>query len=114
MSARQVNFPVHDLAAGIRFYSAMFAREPAVLKPDCATWKLKESPVSFTIFVHHPFDTQAIGKQAEGGRLDVRGPYQLGPEVCMVSIGRYRKTIAGAPRGASAFRYKSLAPGRSC
>lgn len=114
MSARQVSFPVHDLAAAIRFYSAMFASAPAVLKPDCATWKLKESRVSFTIFVHYTFDTQAIGKQAEGGRLDVRGPYQLGPEVCMVSIGRYRKTIAGAPRGASAFRYKSLAPGRSC
>lgn len=50
MNARQVNFPVHDLAAAIRFYSAMFASAPAVLKPDCAKWTLKEPRLSFRIF----------------------------------------------------------------
>lgn len=50
MSARQVNFPVHDLAAAIRFYSAMFASAPVVLKPDCAKWTLNAPRVSFTIF----------------------------------------------------------------
>jgi hypothetical protein len=50
MSARQVNFPVHDLAAATRFYSAMFASAPAVLKPDCAKWTLNVPRVSLTIF----------------------------------------------------------------
>lgn len=50
MTARQVHFPVHDLAAAIHFYSAMFASAPAVLKPDCAKWTLNAPRVSFTIF----------------------------------------------------------------
>ena len=49
MNARHVNFAVDDLAAGIRFYSAMFASAPAVLKPDCAKWTLDASRVSVTI-----------------------------------------------------------------
>jgi len=51
MNARQVNFAVDDLAAGIRFYSAMFASAPAVLKPDCAKWTLNAPRVNLTIFV---------------------------------------------------------------
>lgn len=50
MNARHVNFAVDDLAAGIRFYSAMFASAPAVLKPDCAKWTLDAPRVSVTIF----------------------------------------------------------------
>lgn len=49
MNALQVNFAVHDFAAAIRFYSAMFARPPAMLKSDCAEWVLREPSVSFTI-----------------------------------------------------------------
>ena len=49
MNPLQVNFAVHDLAAGVRFYSAMFASAPAVLKPDCAKWVLNDPRVSFTI-----------------------------------------------------------------
>jgi hypothetical protein len=51
MNPLQVNFAVDDLAAGIRFYSAMFASAPAVLKPDCAKWTLNTPRVSFTIFI---------------------------------------------------------------
>ena len=50
MNAQQVNFAVYDLAEAIRFYSAMFASAPAVLKPDCAKWMLNDPRVSFTIF----------------------------------------------------------------
>lgn len=48
----QINFAVHDLVAGVRFYSAMFARDPAELKPDYATWMIDDPRVSFTIFAH--------------------------------------------------------------
>jgi len=51
MNPLHVNFAVHDLAAGVRFYSAMFAGGPAVLKPDCAQWMLNDSRAHFTIFV---------------------------------------------------------------
>jgi hypothetical protein len=51
MNPLQVNFAVDDLAAGIRFYSAMFASAPAMLKPDCAKWTLNAPSVSFTIFI---------------------------------------------------------------
>ena len=57
MNSQQVNFTVHDLATAIRFYSAMFASAPAVLKPDCAKWVLNDPRVSFTIFApdaRHP------------------------------------------------------------
>jgi hypothetical protein len=45
-----MNFAVYDLVAGIRFYSAMFASEPAELKPDYAKWMIDDPRVSFTIF----------------------------------------------------------------
>jgi hypothetical protein len=44
-----MNFPVYDLAAGVRFYSEMFASEPAELKPDYAKWMIDYPRVSFTI-----------------------------------------------------------------
>lgn len=50
MNPLQVDFAVHDLAAGVRFYSAMFASEPAVLSPDHAKWMIDDPRVSFTIF----------------------------------------------------------------
>ena len=49
MNALQMNFVVHDFAAAIRFYSAMFARPPAMLKSDCAEWVLSESSARFMI-----------------------------------------------------------------
>jgi hypothetical protein len=52
MNPLQINFAVHDLVAGVRFYSAMFAREPAVLKAGYAQWMLDEQRLSFTISGH--------------------------------------------------------------
>jgi hypothetical protein len=49
MNHRQINFAVYDLVAGIRFYSAMFASEPAERKPDYAKWMIDDPRVSFTI-----------------------------------------------------------------
>lgn len=49
MNALQINFVVHDFAAAIRFYSAMFARPPAMLEASCAEWVLSEPSLRFTI-----------------------------------------------------------------
>ncbi|MHB1403758.1 MAG: VOC family protein [Thiobacillus sp.] len=61
MTARQVHFPVHDLAAAIHFYSAMFASAPVVLKSDCAKWMLNAPCVSFTIFTSEASRTATPG-----------------------------------------------------
>lgn len=50
MNALRVNFVVHDFAAAIRFYSAMFARPPAILNSNSAEWMLPEPWMNFTIF----------------------------------------------------------------
>jgi len=46
-------FPVHggvdNLDGSIRFYSALFAKEPVVRKPDDAKWILGDPRVNFAI-----------------------------------------------------------------
>lgn len=87
MNARQVNFPVHDLAAAIRFYSAMFASAPAVLKPDCAKWTFDEPRVSFTIFTS---DASRCAPSEPRWLLPCAGPPE-GPDVGFSYIRRRRK-----------------------
>ena len=50
MNASQLNLVVDDFAAAVRFYSAMFARPPALLESSYAEWMLAEPHVRFTIF----------------------------------------------------------------
>lgn len=49
MKRLHVHVAVHDLAASIRFYSKLFAAEPAVVKPDYARWMLDDPRVNFAI-----------------------------------------------------------------
>lgn len=49
MKRLHVHVAVDDLAASIKFYSGMFAAEPAVLKPDYAKWMLDDPRVNFAI-----------------------------------------------------------------
>lgn len=49
MKRLHVHVAVENLAASIRFYSALFAAEPAVLKPDYAKWMLEDPRVNFAI-----------------------------------------------------------------
>jgi hypothetical protein len=50
MNPLEINFAVYDLVAGVRFYSAMFASEPAERKSDYAKWMIDDPNVSFTVF----------------------------------------------------------------
>jgi hypothetical protein len=52
MKRFHVHVAVDDLAQGIRFYSAMFATEPSVQKPDYAKWMLNDPRVNFAISQH--------------------------------------------------------------
>jgi catechol 2,3-dioxygenase-like lactoylglutathione lyase family enzyme len=49
MKRLHVHVSVADLAQSIRFYSALFAAEPAVTKPDYAKWMLDDPRVNFAI-----------------------------------------------------------------
>jgi catechol 2,3-dioxygenase-like lactoylglutathione lyase family enzyme len=49
MKRLHVHVSVKDLDASIRFYSHLFAAEPAVRKPDYAKWMLEDPRVHFAI-----------------------------------------------------------------
>lgn len=49
MKRLHVHVAVEDIAASTRFYSALFAAEPSVLKPDYAKWMLEDPRVNFAI-----------------------------------------------------------------
>ena len=49
MKRLHVHVSVRDLEQSIRFYSALFAAEPAVRKPDYAKWMLDDPRVNFAI-----------------------------------------------------------------
>ena len=49
MKRLHIHVAVEDLAASIRFYSAIFAAEPTVSKPDYAKWMLDDPRVNFAI-----------------------------------------------------------------
>ncbi|MDR2220021.1 MAG: glyoxalase/bleomycin resistance/dioxygenase family protein [Methylobacillus sp.] len=49
MKRLHVHVSVENLTDSIRFYSAMFAAEPAITKPDYAKWMLDDPHVNFAI-----------------------------------------------------------------
>ncbi|SEJ32207.1 ArsI/CadI family heavy metal resistance metalloenzyme [Paraburkholderia diazotrophica] len=49
MKRFHIHVAVEDLAASIRFYSALFASEPTVVKSDYAKWMLDDPRVNFAI-----------------------------------------------------------------
>ena len=49
MKRMHVHVAVDDLQKSIHFYSALFAAEPSVTKPDYAKWMLDDPWVNFAI-----------------------------------------------------------------
>lgn len=49
MKRLHVHVGVNDLDRSIKFYSALFAAEPTVTKPDYAKWMLEDPRVNFAI-----------------------------------------------------------------
>jgi len=62
-----VHVAVEALAPSVRFYSTLFAAEPAVLKDDYAKWMLDDPRVNFAISVgnHVSRGIQHLGVQVE-------------------------------------------------
>jgi catechol 2,3-dioxygenase-like lactoylglutathione lyase family enzyme len=49
MKRLHVHVSVEDIPQSVRFYSTLFAAEPAVVKPDYAKWMLDDPRVNFAI-----------------------------------------------------------------
>ena len=66
MKRLHVHVAVDDLAASIKFYSAMFASEPTVQKSDYAKWMLDDPRVNFAISARGaPAGLNHLGVQVE-------------------------------------------------
>lgn len=67
MKRLHVHVGVEDLAQSIRFYSTLFAAEPAVVKDDYAKWMLDDPRVNFAISAgqHESNGIQHLGVQVE-------------------------------------------------
>jgi len=75
MKRLHVHVGVHDLKQSIRFYSALFAAQPAVEKDDYAKWMLDDPRVNFAISTRgKKGGLDHLGIQAEsGGELEEIG-----------------------------------------
>jgi catechol 2,3-dioxygenase-like lactoylglutathione lyase family enzyme len=75
MKRLHVHVAVHDLKQNIRFYSALFAAQPAVEKDDYAKWMLDDPRVNFAISTRgRKPGLDHLGIQAEnGGELEEIG-----------------------------------------
>ena len=75
MKRLHVHVAVHDLKQSIRFYSALFAAQPAVEKDDYAKWMLDDPRVNFAISTRgRKLGLDHLGIQAEnGGELEEIG-----------------------------------------
>jgi hypothetical protein len=92
---------VHDLNQSIRFYSALFAARPTVLKDDYAKWMLDDPRVNFAISTRAgKAGLDHLGIQAEkgeelediGNRLaqaDVSIASQKGASCCYAKSDKY-------------------------
>jgi catechol 2,3-dioxygenase-like lactoylglutathione lyase family enzyme len=66
MKRLHVHVAVDDLAQSIGFYSALFAAQPAVTKPDYAKWMLDDPRVNFAISARgRPAGLDHLGIQVE-------------------------------------------------
>jgi catechol-2,3-dioxygenase len=52
MKRLHVHMSVQNIPQSVKFYSTLFAAEPAVIKPDYAKWMLEDPRVNFAISTH--------------------------------------------------------------
>jgi catechol 2,3-dioxygenase-like lactoylglutathione lyase family enzyme len=101
MKRFHIHVAVTDLAASIRFYSALFAAEPAVVKGDYAKWMLDDPRVNFAISqrgatpgldhlgvqVENETELAAMRERLEGAALPVDA--QIGSACCYANSNKY-------------------------
>ena len=101
MKRFHVHVSVHDLKQSVRFYSALFATAPSVLKEDYAKWQLEDPKVNFAISTRAgKAGIDHLGMQAESGeeleeigirlaQADVALSAQKGASCCYAKSDKY-------------------------
>ena len=101
MKRLHVHVAVHDLKQSVRFYSALFAAQPAVEKDDYAKWMLDDPRVNFAISTRGgKAGLDHLGIQAENGeeleeigsrlaQADVSTLEQKGASCCYAKSDKY-------------------------
>jgi catechol 2,3-dioxygenase-like lactoylglutathione lyase family enzyme len=101
MKRLHVHVAVHDLQQSIRFYAALFAAQPTVLKEDYAKWMLDDPRVNFAISSRASMTgLDHLGIQAESGdeleelgtrlaQADVAITAQKGASCCYAKSDKY-------------------------
>lgn len=110
MKRLHVHVSVEDLAQSVRFYSTLFAAEPAVTKPDYAKWMLDDPRVNFAISTHSGRSgLDHLGIQVETpaeleevyGRLRTAGRPVLDEGATTCCYARSEKSWITDPQGVS-------------
>lgn len=108
MNRFHVHLNVHDLDTSVRFYSALFAAQPAVLKPDYAKWMLDDPRLNFAISTtgrttgidHLGFQVEsADGLAAIGQRLDAAGGSVVPEDATICCYAQSDKLWTEDPQG---------------
>lgn len=108
MNRFHVHLNVTDLDTSIRFYSALFATQPAVVKPDYAKWMLDDPRVNFAISTtgraagidHLGFQVEsADGLAAIGRRLDAAGGTVVPEDATICCYAQSDKLWTEDPQG---------------
>jgi catechol 2,3-dioxygenase-like lactoylglutathione lyase family enzyme len=101
MKRLHVHVAVHDIEQSVRFYSALFAAQPSVLKDDYAKWMLDDPRVNFAISTRSAkTGLDHLGIQAESGdeleeigarlaQADVAITAQKGASCCYAKSDKY-------------------------
>jgi hypothetical protein len=101
MKRLHVHVAVHDIKQSVRFYSALFAAQPTVLKDDYAKWMLDDPRVNFAISARGAkTGLDHLGIQAESGdeledigarlaQADVSTTAQKGASCCYAKSDKY-------------------------
>jgi len=108
MSRFHVHLNVSDLAASVRFYNALFASQPTVLKADYAKWMLDNPRVNFAIshtgrtpgIDHLGIQVESEGElEALGSRLDAAGGTVVPEDAAVCCYAKSDKLWTEDPQG---------------
>lgn len=108
MNRFHVHLNVGDLAASIRFYSELFAMQPAVVKPDYAKWMLDDPGLNFAISnTGRAPGVDHLGLQVDSGlelaalgkRLNAAGGTVVAEEATICCYAKSDKTWTEDPQG---------------
>jgi predicted enzyme related to lactoylglutathione lyase len=105
MKRMHVHVAVDDLTSSMKFYSALFAAKPSVVKPDYAKWMLDDPHVNFAISARgraHGLDHLGIQVESKDelyARLHQAGGQVIEQGQTNCCYARSEKSWIGDPAG---------------